>query len=99
MRMLLKFSMQVEKANHSIKNGNLPKLMQGIMGELKPEAAYFTTMEGMRTGLIFFDLKDTTLMPSIAEPLFMELEAEVKWYPVMNPDDLKAGLELASKKF
>ncbi len=39
-----------------------------------------------------FDLKDSSDLPRIAEPFFMGLNATVEFTPVMNADDLKAGL-------
>jgi hypothetical protein len=99
MRMLLKASMEVNAGNKAIKSGTLPKIMQGLMEELKPEATYFTAIGGKRTALIFFDMKDSSQIPPIAERFFMELNAEVEFLPVMNAEDLKKGLDIASKKF
>ena len=99
MRMMLKFSLPVEAANRAIKDGILPKILQGLMADLKPEATYFAAQNGLRTGFFFFDMKDPSQIPSIAEPLFMGLDAAVEFAPVMNADDLKAGLEKAAKKF
>lgn len=100
MRMMLRVSFEVEAANKAIRDGSLPKMMQSVMEELKPEASYFMTDRGKRTGLIFFDLKDSSDLPSIAEPFFQNLHAAVEFRPVMNADDLRSGLEkLAKKKF
>jgi len=99
MRTMLKVTMEVTAANKAIKSGTLPRIMQATMEALKPEAAYFTTEEGKRTAFIFFDMKDTSQIPPIAEPFFMELNADVQFTPVMNGEDLKKGLEIASKKF
>ncbi len=99
MRMLLKASMEVNAGNKAIKSGTLPKLMQELMEDLKPEAAYFTACGGKRTAFIFFDMKESSQIPSIAERFFMELNAEVEFTPAMNSEDLKKGLEAASKKF
>jgi hypothetical protein len=59
---------------------------------IKPEAAYFGTENGKRTGYIFFDLNDPAQIPVIAEPLFQRLESTVEFIPVMNADDLQRGL-------
>jgi hypothetical protein len=67
------------------------------METTKPEAAYFTSEDGLRTGFIFFDMKEVSDIPMIAEPLFMELDAEVTFTPVMNAQDVKLGLEKAMK--
>lgn len=97
MRMLLKVSMPVDKSNAAVKDGTLQKTMQSTMDALKPEAAYFTTIDGKRTALIVFDMKNPSDMPSIAEPLFQNLEAGVSLTPVMNADDLQAGLKQAGR--
>ncbi|MER7928392.1 MULTISPECIES: hypothetical protein [unclassified Streptomyces] len=92
MRMMLKASMDTEKANDAIRNGTLGKLIQESMEQIKPEAAYFTAENGKRTALMFFDLKDPTDIPAISEPLFLNLGAELTYVPVMNPEEVEAGL-------
>ena len=54
MRMMLKFTLPVEKGNQAIKDGSLVKTLESIMKELKPEAAYFAPMDGNRSGIVFF---------------------------------------------
>jgi len=94
MRTLLKATMDVTAANKTIADGTLPNLMQATMERLKPEASYFTTVDGARTCFIVFDMKDPSEMPAIAEPFFLNLNAKVEFCPVMNADDLKKGLEM-----
>ncbi len=68
-------------------------VVQSALQDLEPEAAYFTTLGGgQRGGFVVFDLKDSSDLPRIAEPFFMGLNATVEFTPVMNADDLKAGL-------
>ena len=62
------------------------------MQELNPEAAYFTVVDGVRTGFMFFDLKDASDLPRLPEPLFIGLHVAIELTPAMNADDLKAGL-------
>lgn len=97
MRTMLKIMMPVETGNRAIKDGSLPKLMNSGMERLQPEAAYFYPENGKRTALMVFDMKDPSQIPSIAEPFFMGLDGEISMTPVMNPADLKAGLEAAAK--
>ncbi len=92
MRMMLRFDVPVETGNDGIRDGTLPKTLQKVMEAVHPEAAYFLANEGQRCGLIFFDLDDVSKIPSIAEPLFMNLNAAVEFTPVMNQDDLEKGL-------
>jgi hypothetical protein len=56
MRMLLRFQMEVEAGTKAIQDGSLGQTLERVMDQLKPEAAYFTAMDGMRTGLIFFEM-------------------------------------------
>ena len=46
MRMLLKVSIPVEAGNAASQNGTLGSTIQRILGELKPEAAYFSEDNG-----------------------------------------------------
>ncbi len=102
MRCLMKVSMPVQAGNAAIANGSLAKTIESILADLKPEAAYFTGDEGKRTGFIFFDLKDASQIPAVAEPWFLALNAAVDIRPVMNLDDLKnarPGIEHAVKNY
>jgi hypothetical protein len=62
------------------------------MEQIKPEAAYFTADGGKRTAFLFFDLKDPSDIPSISEPFFLNLGAELTYTPVMNPEEVERGL-------
>ncbi|MFF8969078.1 hypothetical protein [Streptomyces sp. NPDC014995] len=92
MRVLLKASMDTEKANEAIRNGTLGKLIQESVEQIKPEAAYFTTDHGKRTAFLVFDMQDSSQMPVLSEPFFLQLGAEISYTPVMNFDDVKKGL-------
>ncbi len=93
MRTLLKVTMDVEAANKAIQSGELGRIMSDLAEMIQPEASYFLTEQGQRTGLYVFDLKDPSQIPQIAEPLFMVLKAEVQFTPVMNQEELVKGLE------
>ena len=97
MRVRLKIQMPVDAGNQAIKNGRLPKLMESTLTTLKPEAAYFFAEDGMRTAEFFLDMKDVSQIPAIVEPFFMGVNASVDITPVMNADDLRSGLQQASK--
>jgi hypothetical protein len=92
MRCMLKIEVETQAGNKAITDGSLPKILQQIMDKIQPEAAYFATEDGCRTAFVFFDLADTSDIPVIAEPAFMNLGAKVTFMPVMNQDDLQKGL-------
>ena len=98
MRMLMKVTTPVEAGNKAINDGTLPKIIAQTMERIQPEAAYFGLEGGKRTAFFFFELKDSTQMPSIGEPIFHGTGATIELTPVMNPQELKAGLELWQKQ-
>jgi hypothetical protein len=90
--MLLTAELDTFMANEAIKSGELPKIMEGVVGRLKPEAAYFTVANGCRTAYLVIDVTDVSQMPTIGEPFFVKLGARVTLTPVMNAEDLGRGL-------
>jgi hypothetical protein len=93
----MKIQMDTEAGNQAIVDGSLPKILEETLTTLKAEAAYFTSTDGMRTGYVVFDMQDSSQIPVIAEPLFQGLKAKLEFSPVMNQDDLRKGLEQASR--
>ena len=92
MRVLMKVQIPTEAGNDAIKDGSLPEIVGKALEGLKAEAAYFTSEDGMRTALIFFDMADSSDIPSAAEPFFMGLGAKITFAPVMNADEMRAGV-------
>lgn len=92
MRVMLRAHMDTQIANEAIKSGTMPKLMQAMTERLKPEAAYFGPSEGGRCCTFVFDMQDSSLLPTIGEPLFEGLGAKIEIQPVMNSEDLQKGL-------
>lgn len=68
----------------------MPKIIEGIVEHLKPEAAYLTPTEGDRTCFMVFDMLDAAELPSITEPFFHS-GANITVRPVMILDDLRSG--------
>ncbi len=99
MRFLMKIQLPVEEGNKAISDGTLPSLIESTLTKLKPEAAYFFPENGERTMMMVFDLKDVSEIPVIVEPFFMGVNAKVDLIPVMNAEELRAGLKKASESF
>ncbi len=102
MRCLLKVNLPVENGNEAALNGTLGSTIESILNNIKPEAAYFAEDNGTRTGFIVVDLKDSSQIPSIAEPWFLAFNARVEFHPCMNVEDLKRaqpGIESAVKQY
>jgi len=70
MRMMMTVQIPTEAGNAAIKDGSLPQIVGNALQALRAEAAYFTSRDGLRTGLIFFEMADSSDIPSAAEPFF-----------------------------
>lgn len=92
MRTLMRISMDVGASNAAIKDGRLPKLIQDTLNSLKPEASYFYPEHGKRAAMFVFDLTDSSQIPVLAEPWFLETGASVEMFPVMNADEVSRGV-------
>lgn len=97
MRMMLKFELGLAATNEAIRNGTMAEINAALAATTRPEAAYFGTENGRRTGYIVFDLADPAQIPVIAEPLFQRLESTALFFPVMTADDLQRGLAEAAE--
>ncbi len=95
MRMLMKVQLPTEAGNKAIKDGSLPEIMGKAIEALNAEASYFGPEDGMRTALIFFDMADSSGIPPAAEPFFLGLNAKISFVPVMNADEMRAGVQKA----
>ena len=96
MRVMLKITIPTEAANRAIKDGSFAKVLEATIAKWKPEAAYFVTDKGRRCAMLFFDMRDTSDLPVIAEPLFIGFNAEIEMQPAMNLEDLRKGLAAAA---
>jgi hypothetical protein len=100
MRILLKVSFPHKPFNAVVKDGTAGAKLNKILEAQKPEAAYFTELDGRRTGIFVVDVADPSKIPAFAEPWFLTFEADVEFRTVMTPDDLKrAGLDELGKKW
>ena len=92
MRMMFRWTAPAAKGNQAIQDGSLMEVIENLLEQLQPEAAYFGPGDGKRAGMIVFDMTDPAQIPQIAEPLLQGLDAEIEFVPVMNVDDLRRAL-------
>ena len=66
MRMFMKVTMSTPKANAGIADGSMLGVLQQVMDQLKPEAAYFLPQDGRRCAMFVFDMKsESDLVPMV----------------------------------
>jgi hypothetical protein len=85
---MFKISFPVEAGNAAAKKDGF-KTIESILGQQKPEAAYFAAENGKRTGILIINMQDASEIPAIAEPWFLALNAAIEVTPVMVPADLQ----------
>ena len=98
MSMLLKATLDNQKASEAIQDGTLRQAIEGLMEQLQPEAAYFYPEDGRRTALFVFDMQHPSQLPPLTEPLYQAAGADVHVAPVMDINDLRSGLQEVSTR-
>ena len=101
-RCLMKVTIPVAEGNAAVANGSLASTINSILGDLKPEAAYFAEENGARTAFLFVNMENSSQIPALAEPWFLAFNAKVELHPAMNLEDLKnaaPGIENAVRKY
>ena len=100
MRMLLNVRMPHEPFNTLVRQGKAGAILGRILDDIKPEAVYFSEQDGKRGGTFLVEVKEPSRIPAIAEPFFLQFNADCRFHIVMSPEDLKkAGLEELGKKW
>jgi len=101
MRLMLRFTIPVEKGNVAEADGSLSEAIKGLIDQVQPEeaikglidqvqpeAAYFHLQDGKRAGTIFFEESDQARMTVINEPLFVKLNAAIEIQPAVSLEEL-----------
>jgi hypothetical protein len=98
MKMLLLVEFPHEPFNTLVRNGKIGELMGRILESIKPETAYFTEHDGMRSGMFLIDVQTPSEIPRFAEPFFLNFQANCKLRIVMSPQELQqSGIEALGK--
>lgn len=97
---MMKITFPNEPFNTLVKNGKIEAIMGKILEALKPEAIYFTEQCGLRGAIAIVNLNDSSEIPTLCEPLFIQFDAEIHWGIAMTPEDLqKSNLSELGKKW
>jgi hypothetical protein len=94
MRVMIKFSFPNDTGNSALQAGTVAKVMEGIMKDLKPEAAYFYPVDGERGGHFVVNMTEGSDIIAATERLFLGLDASVDLVPVMSAEDLQKGMAI-----
>jgi len=92
MRTLVKVQVPTPRGNKAVVEQTIGKVIGDFMERAKPEAAYFGAESGQRTAYFVIDLKQSSDLPPLLEPVFIALDASIEFTPIMNLDELKQGL-------
>ena len=92
MRMMMRFSIPVERGNRTFKDDSLEQTIEALVTETNAEDAYFMLEGGERTGFVFFELDDMARLPRLNEQMFATLDAAVDIVLALTVNDLRRGL-------
>jgi hypothetical protein len=93
MRFIVRAKIPTEAGNKMVKDPKFIQNLEEYMNKVKPEASYFFEADGNRIMAFVVNIDSVDTIPSIAEPLFQELGANVEFHPVMSFDDLKKAVQ------
>jgi hypothetical protein len=83
-----------------VRDGSAGAVIARIVEECQPEVIYFTEQSRKRGAVLVVDIAEPSDLPSIAEPWFLQFNAECEFRLAMKPEDLqKAGLDKLGAKW
>jgi len=100
MKMLLSVTMPHEPFNSLVKAKKAGLIIKRILEDLRPESVYFTEQDGTRGAALVIEVAEPSRVPKIAEPFFLNFNADCRFRIAMTPADLeKAGLDELGEKW
>ena len=100
MRLLMNVVLPHEPFNTAVRNGSAGETIGRILEANKPEAVYFTEQDGHRGATLVVNVGDSSEIPALAEPWFLNFNADCKFRIAMTAEDLqRAGLQELGKKW
>lgn len=92
MRVILNIEIDTPTGNEQIRSGTMEEAIKGLLGQLKPEAAYFYPRGGNRAMTMVVDAPDNASLPGLVEPFWTQLGARVEATPCVTAEELGEGL-------
>lgn len=87
MRFLMKATLPVEAGNALVRDPEFGQRIEEILGDIRPEAAYFAIADGQRTVYLVVNLAETHELARVAEPFWLALHANIDFIPAMAQED------------
>ena len=85
--------------NSLVRNGTAGAVIERCMDEIKPDQVYFAEHNGKRGCTMVVNIKDESEIPRIAEPMFLNFNANCEFRIAMAKEDLmKANLSQYAEK-
>jgi hypothetical protein len=85
--------MPTDHGNKMLQDPNFPKKLEGMLNQIKPEAVYFTPIEGERGIYMIVNLASADMIARTFEPLWQTLNCKLDLTAVMELSDLQKGLQ------
>ena len=89
MRFLIEVRIPTDVGNKGVKDGSLFQQLQRYLKESKPEAVYYALREGRRTVFLIVNVQGAEQLPALAEPMWLDWQAEVFATPVITADEFE----------
>jgi|SRR5215467_4963164 len=92
MHFLVKASIPVEVGNRKMRDGTLGATTDAILKVAKPEAVYFSDVDGVRTIYTIMNVTDAGDLSPVLEAWYLGVSASVEVRMACTPEDMaKAG--------
>ena len=100
MRMLVTVEMPHEPFNTLVRNGKAGEILARILESTKPDVIFFTEQDGHRGAVMSLNINDSSEIPALAEPWFLNFNADCRFRIAMTPEELgNSGLDAIAKKW
>jgi|SRR5581483_4742392 len=88
MKFIVRATIPVDAGNDMVRSGPaMQQLIDKVMGDVRPESAYFCVEAGQRTVYLIVNVEKTSELPRVAEPFWLALSCDVEFIPCMSQED------------